>query len=473
LIECFLIKFKENMVFGPRGNPTQCITLSGSDPDGRDQTNDLSYLFLEATRELKLPEPLVNVRWHRSVSADFLNACFDVVASGQGMPLFLNDEATPACFMDLGIAREAAYEYTHVGCGELGIPGQLQDSALGGTTGHIAALVQLLRGVRRDGRSLAETFPTFEGLLEGLKRRLRFNAEQSAAVSRAVGHIHTQCGQIPFASSLMRGCLERARDLTVRAEYNFPSMNFGVGFGVFVNSLAAIRQVVYREGHCDLDALFDAMEADFEGHEALRALCQRAPKFGEDDADADDLGPVLERLHAEAIAGLKGPRNNGRFITTGIDGGGHISSGRNLMATPDGRLSGMPLSPGVSPAAGTGRKGLTAVLNSVAKLDAIHYWHGGYTVNLRTTPDLFATPSSREKLMALMRTWFLKKGLHLHFNCASVEQLREAQARPEEYSDLVVRISGYNDYFTRLGPGVQEEIIRRAEYGAEQVGSGA
>ena len=467
LVECFLIKFKENMVFGPRGNPTQCITLSGGDAQDHGHTNELSYLFIEAVRELKLPEPLVNVRWHRAIPADFMNACFDCLASGQGMPLFLNDEATPACFMDLGIAREAAYEYTHVGCGELGITGKLQDSALGGSTGNVAALVQLLREGRRDGQSLAAKFPTFDAFLDGLKEKMRANAERSAAVSRAVGHAQAQYGQIPFASALMHGCIERARDLTTRAEYNFPSMNFAVGFAVFVNSLSAIRHLAYRDRRCDLDALFDAMEADFQGHEDLLAACRRAPKFANDDPQADDLGPILERLHAAAIAGLKGPRNGGRFITSGIDGGGHITAGRNMMATPDGRRAGQPLSPGMGPARGTERNGLTAVLNSVTKLDAEHYWHGGYTVNLRMTPDVFRSAASRAKLMALMRAYFLRKGLNLHINCVSAETLRDALKDPQSYRDLVVRVSGYNDYFTMLSPHVQEEIIRRTEHGLE------
>ncbi len=463
LIQCFLIKFKENTVFGPRGNPTQCITLGGRDAEGHDQTNDLTYLFLKAVGELKLPEPLVNLRWHATVTDELMNAALDCIAGGQNMPVFLNDEATPQGFMNLGIPAEAAYDYTHVGCGELGIAGKLQDSALGGSTGHVQALMQTLHAARAAGSPLGEQFPALDDLLAGLARTMRHNAERSATVARAVGSVHEQFGQIPFTSALMHECIERARDLTVRAEYNFPSMNLGGGFSNFVNSAAAIREVVYEDGVCDLDTLFEALCSNFEGHEQLRAAVQRAPKFGNDDPRADDLIPVLEGIHAEAIAGLAGPRNGGRFIASGIDGGGHINAGRDLMATPDGRLAGEPLAPGMAAAHGTDRSGLTALLNTVQKLDGSGHWHGGYTLNIRMLPDAFRTPDSRAKLIAALKTYFMGGGLNLHVNCVSAEMLRDAQEHPDKYRDLLVRVSGYSDHFTRLSPEFQAEIIARTE----------
>jgi formate C-acetyltransferase len=379
------------------------------------------------------------------------------------MPVFLNDEATPHGFMNLGIPAEAAHDYTHVGCGELGIRGKLQDSALGGSTGHVHALMQTLHAARTSGRTLGEQFPEFDDLLSGLAATMRSNAERSAAVARAVGHVHEQFGQIPFTSALMHGCIERARDLTVRAEYNFPSMNLGGGFSNFVNSVAAIRQVVYEDSACDLDTLFEVLRSNFESYEDLRAALRRAPKFGNDDPRADDLIPVLEGIHARAIAGLAGPRNGGRFIASGIDGGGHINAGRDLMATPDGRLAGQPLAPGMAAAQGTDRNGLTALLNTVQKLDGSGHWHGGYTLNIRILPDAFRTPDSRAKLIAALKTYFMGGGLNLHLNCVSAEVLRNAQEHPEEYRDLVVRVSGYSDYFTRLSAEFQAEIISRTE----------
>jgi len=465
LVQCFLIKFKENMVFGPRGNPTQCITLGGRSADGADQTNDLTYLFLEAATELKLPEPLVNLRWHEDLPDELMLAAFDCIAAGQNMPVFLNDEATPGGFMHLGIPAEDAFDYTHVGCGELGITGKLQDSALGGSTGHVHALVQTLQGNGHKGRSLSEQFPTFDHLLTGLEQRMRANAERSAEVSRVVGYVHEHFGQIPFTSAFMNGCIERARDLTVRADYNFPNMNLGGGFANFVNSVASIRTLVYQEEACDLDRLWQAMESNFDGHEELLAACRRAPKFGNDDDDADDLITVLEGIHTEAIAGLKGPRNSGRFIASGIDGGGHINAGRHLMATPDGRLAGQPMSPGMAAVHGSDRNGLTALLNTVQKADSQDHWFGGYTLNIRMMPDALETVESRQKLIAMLRAYFMGKGLNLHMNCVSADMLRDAQAHPEQYRDLVVRVSGYNDYFTMLSPEFQTEIIGRTEQG--------
>ena len=469
LVQCFLIKFKENSIFGMRGAPTQSITLAGRTAHGQDQTNELTHLFLEAARELKLGEPLIHVRWHKNIQRDLMHACFDCLEAGLGMPMFLNDEATPEGFMNLGIEREAAFDYTHVGCGELGIVGKLQDSALGGSTGHIAALVQVLRQNRRNGKSLDQAFPTFEDLLQAVQAQMRANAERSAAVNRAVAHIHQRHGQIPFTSAFMHGCIERARDLTVRCEYNFPSMNYGGGgFPNFVNSLAAIRQVVYQDRALSLDRVMKAMEDDFEGHEDVRALLLRAPKFGNDDDAADDLLPVVERMHSEAIAGLKGPRNNGRYIATGTVATSHIEQGRSLIATPDGRRAGRPMAPGMGAAPGTDRNGLTALLNSVQKLNSTGHWFGGYILNFNILPDVLASRTSREKLMAALESYFMRKGLNLQMNCVSAEMLRDAQKHPQTYRGLMVRVSGYNDYFTMLNPEIQEEIIQRTGHALER-----
>ncbi|MCX7015079.1 MAG: hypothetical protein NTW86_21430 [Candidatus Sumerlaeota bacterium] len=468
LAECFLIKFKENSIFGMRGAPTQCITLGGRAADGRDQTNELTYLFLEAAREVKLAEPLIHVRWHKGIPKKLMHACFDCLEAGLGMPMFLNDEATPEGFMNLGIEREAAFDYTHVGCGELGITGKLQDSALGGSTGHIAVLVQVLRRKRSNGKSLDQAFPTFEDLLAAVRKQMRANAEHSASVNRAVGHIHRQFGQIPFTSAFMHGCIERARDLTVRCQYNFPSMNLGGGgFPNFVNSLAAIRQAVYRDHALTLGRVVEAIEADFQGFEDVRAVLAREPKFGNDDDRVDDLLPVVEQMHAEAIAGLKGPRNDGRYIATGTVATGHIDQGRQLIATPDGRHAGRPMAAGMNAAPDTDRNGLTALLNSVQKLNSTGHWFGGYILNFNILPDVLASEKSREKLMMALESYFMRKGLNLQMNCVSADMLRDAQHHPEDYRSLMVRISGYNDYFTMLDPGIQEEIIGRTAHGVK------
>lgn len=464
LIECFLIKFKENTVFGPRGNLTQCLTLAGSTADGVDASNELTFLFLEATANVRLAEPLVFLRWHRGISDKLMDACFDCTASGQNMPVFLNDEGSPGGFINLGISRDAAYDFTHVGCGELGITGKLQDSALGGTTGHVSTLTQMLRqNSRGEGKALSRLFPTFDDLVEGLGKKMRANAEAQALQSREVGAMQAKFGQIPFTSAFMHGCIDRARDLTVRAEYNFPNMNMGAGYSNFVSSMAAIRKLVYRDQLCDLDELFAAMDANFEGYEDLLAAARRAPKFGNDDNDADGLIPVLEQLHADAIAGLEGPRNRGRFITSGIDGANHMAAGAHLMATPDGRLKGQPLSPGMSAGQGVNQKGLTALLNTVQKLDSQNHWFGGYTINIRVTPDMLKTADSRDKMRALLRVHFMGKALNLHLNCVSTETLREAQEHPEQYRDLVVRVAGYSEHFGKLSREFQDEIISRNE----------
>ena len=464
LIECFLLKFVENSVFGIRGNLTQCITLGGRTADGIDMTNELSFLFLKATSDLGIPEPDVHVRWHKNISEEFMNSCLDCLAAGTGMPMFLNDEATPEGFIKLGIPPVDAFEYTHVGCGEIGIGGKLQDSALGCNPGNIENLLNILSREKTNGDSLDKLYPTFDALLAALETEMRANTEWSATITNIIGMLQKRYGQSPFSSAHMNGCIERARDLSVRADYNLPNSNLGGGgLPNLINSLAAIRQVVYREKNITLKQLVEAMEKDFQGFEEIHALLSKAPKYGNDDPNVDDLITTIESIHTSCIKDLKGPRNNGKYIATSINAQSHVMKGMITGSTPDGRLAHRPMASALSAAPGTDRGGLTAFLNTVAKLDSIGHWAGGYIANLNIMPDFFATKESRTKLMAILRTFFTRKGLNLQINCVSRKILQEAQQHPDEYKGLMVRVSGYNDYFTMLDPSIQEEIMSRSE----------
>jgi formate C-acetyltransferase len=212
-----------------------------------------------------------------------------------------------------------------------------------------------------------------------------------------------------------------------------------------------------------MEALLDALSGDFQGQEKLRLLLlERTPKYGNDDPYADGVMREVFEAYFEAVDGrpnTKGGKYRINLLPTTV----HVYFGSVVGATPDGRRAGRPLSEGISPVQGMDRKGPTAVLKSAAKMD--HARTGGTLLNQKLTPGLLDTQDGLEKWAHLVRSYFRMDGHHIQFNVVDAETLRAAQASPEEYRDLIVRVAGYSDYFCDLGETLQEEIIARTEHG--------
>jgi formate C-acetyltransferase len=238
----------------------------------------------------------------------------------------------------------------------------------------------------------------------------------------------------------------------------------GVGLGTATDSLAAIKYSVFDNRIITMDELLKALIIDFKGNEALRQrLVNRTPKYGNDDEYADAIARDIFEVYFDAIDGrpnAKGGCYRINFLPTTV----HIYFGKAVGATPDGRKAGEPLSEGVSPVQGADRKGPTAVIKSVSKID--HARTGGTLLNQKFTPHLLADEDGLDKLGSLIRTYFRLDGHHIQFNVISSETLRDAQKHPEKYRDLIIRVAGYSDYFVDLSPELQNEIITRTEHAA-------
>jgi len=471
LCENFILKQRDNTVWGVEHNLTQGLVVSGSTPEGDDQTNELSWMFVAASGVLSTPEPLVWVRWHPNIDRAFFDFCLENLARTTCFPLMMSDLAVPDMFMRLGVSREDAFNYTPVGCNELGIPGKAYFNP-GAYVSYLLALEQAITegrgydGARTPlpGTPEADEIATFDELIDVVGRYMRAQAAESYAREMGVLWAQMNWGQTPLTSCFFDGCIERARDLTAGTTYNILSCG-GVFFANMVDSLSAIREVVYRRRQATLAEVAEACAANFEGYGVLRQRLLRAPKHGNDIREVDDLVALVQRLRDEPVREIcRDPRDGSPFGNSHVTRSSAVRVGAVWPATPDGRLAGAPLASSVAAACGTEAQGPTAVLNSIVQLDAVRSWQSGYNVNMRFQPKLLRDREDREKVHALLAGYFMMGGQEMQINCVDSEMLKDAQAHPERYRDLVVRVAGFSEYFVALSRDMQDELIARTEH---------
>ncbi len=266
----------------------------------------------------------------------------------------------------------------------------------------------------------------------------------------------------PFLSLLIDDCIAKGKDYhDGGARYNTSYIQ-GVGLGSMTDILASVKYNVFDKKHISMKELLSALKRDYRGCEPLRQrFLNKTPKYGNDDDYADGIMRMIFEAYYEAVNGR--PNTKGGFyrinlLPTTV----HVYFGKVVGATPDGRKAGEPLSEGVSPVQGSDRKGPTAVIKSVAKMD--HLRTGGTLLNQKFTPHLLSDESGINKLAHLIRSYFKLDGHHIQLNVVTVDTLKGAQRNPAKYRDLIVRVAGYSDYFVDLSPELQDEIIRRTEH---------
>jgi formate C-acetyltransferase len=382
----------------------------------------------------------------------------------------MSDTVVPAMFMALGTSREDAFDYVPVGCNELGIPGKAYFNP-GAHVDYPRALeLATTGGVGYDGRSEVPGIPppgelgAFDDLTAVVGRVMRWQVATSYAANMPLLMAQMRWGHTPLTSCFFDGCIEQGRDLAERTKYNILSCG-GSFFANMVDSLAAIREVVYERGDATLEQIAVACKANFEGQELLRQRLLRAPKHGNDDARLEELVALVERLRDEPVKEIcRDPRDGTPFGNVHITRSSAVRVGARTPATPDGRLAGTPLAPSVAASCGVERQGPTAVLKSILQLNAAKSWQCGYNVNLRFQRSVLADSEGRRRLDAMLRAYFIAGGQEMQINSADTAELRAAQAHPERYRDLVVRVAGFSAFFVNLSQDMQEEIIARTEH---------
>jgi formate C-acetyltransferase len=471
LVENFVLKQYDNSFWGSEHHLTQGLVVAGSTPDGKDQTNRLSWLFVEGHTNLVLPEPLLWVRWHPNIDQEFFDFCLARLEQSSCFPMFWNDHAIPDALMELGMQREDAFNFVPVGCNELGIPGQwyYNPAAHCGYLPAIEAVLTDGKGYHQKWRwwkvapPIAE-LTDFTQFSDAVAAYIRVALEKSYQNKLKQLEAQIRWGKTPLTSCFFDGCIEQGHDMAEGTKYNFLSCG-GIAFANAVDCLAAIREVVYQKKEATLAEVAAACRVNFEGHERLRAKLLAAPKHGNDDPRLDGIVRLVERMRDEPMKEIcRDPRDGSQFGNSHVVRSGAVRGGLNTPATPDGRLAGTPLASSVAASVGCEQTGPTAVLNSVCKLNSAKSWQCGYQVNIRFHSGMIVDPAEREKLRAMLNAYFQQGGQELQINVVNSEMLRAALKNPEQYQDLVVRVAGFSEFFVRLTPELQQDVLARMEH---------
>jgi pyruvate formate-lyase/glycerol dehydratase family glycyl radical enzyme len=471
LLECLWIKlnFESDLTTDTCRN----VTLAGQGPDGLDATNTLTYMCLDASHRLRLADPKLNVRFHGGSPARLLRKCVEMVKDGLGgFPAFYNDEAIIIGLTGMGVPVEHARLYSCDGCQEIILPGK-GDFYPVHTAVDLLACVQSTLGVPPYLVEPGDTEPAepeprdcsgFEEFMDECLRNL------DAMVQAAVDEGNTRdrglavYSPVPFLSSTLEGCLERALDKTAGGcSYNWTGCN-GQAFAAAVNSLAAIRKMVYDERLVTLSELRETLGDDW-GDEQLRQFAlNRAPKWGNDDDYVDEIAVRVAGHFIDEVLRHRNPRGGPYY--PGIFTFHHVSRGIRSSASPDGRHAGDPVSTHLSPVAGTDKAGPTLTVNSALKVYALRPPEGT-ALDLRFHPTALMGEEGLAKLESLIKTFMRRGGTVVQFNVVDSETLRDAQANPEQYRSLLVRVWGFSAYFTTLTKEYQDEIIARTMHGLD------
>ena len=464
LLQCFWIKFnnqpappKVGVTAAESGTYTDFanINTGGLLHDGSDGVNEVSYLVLDVIDEMRLLQPSSNIQLSRQTPDRFLTRALGIVRKGWGQPSLFNADLVVQELLRQGKTLEDARSGGTSGCVETGAFGK-EAYILSGYF-NLPKVLEL---------ALHEADPasveSFAGVMTAFKATLRRLVDIKVRGANVIERLYATRMPAPFLSVLIDDCIARGRDYNDGgARYNTTYL-MPVGVATVTDSLSAIRRHVFENQSITLSDLLAALRRDFAGDEALRQLLwNRTPRFGNDDPEADTLlRAVVDAVH-DTIDGRRNTRG-GRFHVNYLSTTCHVYFGSKVGATPDGRRAGEPLSEGISPVQGTDRGGTTAVIRSAARLD--HARTGGTLLNQKFSPDALRSPADIDRLASIVRTYFALGGHHIQFNVVTAETLRAAQANPEKYRDLIVRVAGYSDYFCDLTRPLQDEIISRTEH---------
>lgn len=443
------------------------LTVGGQKRSGGDACNDLTYLIMDAVRFIKVYQPSLACRIHNQSPQKYMEKIVDVVKAGMGFPACHFDDSHIKMMLRKGFDFEDARDYCLMGCVEPQKSGRIyQWTSTGYTQWPIAIEFVLNRGrmVLFDSHQGLDTGPlgaltTFDDFERAVKEQVAHIVRLSAIGTVISQRVHRDVAPKPLMSLLIEGCMESGKDVAAGGAMvnHGPGLIFS-GLATYVDSMAAIRKLVYEDRKYTLEQVRDALLANFDGHEAMRRDCLNAPKYGNDDNYADDFAlDITEWTEREC-------RKYRMLYSTLSHGTLSISNntpiGELTNATPNGRLAWMPLSDGISPTQGADKLGPTAIIKSVSKMN-VETMNIGMVHNFKFLKGLLDTPEGRNGLITLLRTASILGNGQMQFSYVDNEVLKKAQLEPEKYRDLIVRVAGYSAYFVELCKEVQDEIISR------------
>jgi len=478
ILACFCIKHNYAYDFqgrlgtnqGINSGFGQLITLSGLGPQGEDLTNDLTWLFLEIIEELNLIEPKPNVRIHTNSPTELLTRLSEMIANAQGAPFLLNfDENSIAGLRWQGLEEDQLWDYAPVGC----LENTLQGCDRSGTVDVNLNLAKAVELTLNDGvdmlsgrRITAQTgdplqFKEFKDFEIAFKKQLIGIIDLLINNANQADLIRAKYEPTPYLSTLVEGCLAKRQDITSGgAWHNYITVE-GVAFATTCDSIANIKKLVYEEQRVGMAELVEALKNNFEGTEILRrTLINKGSKYGNDDDYADAIARDISTFWTSEVFQRTSPATGRRYRAGYLSWNYWISYAPKTAATPDGRMRGSFLSNGIGPVNGADKQGPTGVIKSVGNIE-MRTAPSGASHTLSFSPSLLKDAEHIAKFAALLRAYNLHGGTALQINIIDADMLRAAQRNPEEYQNLLVRVTGYNAYFVMLGKEIQDELIAR------------
>jgi pyruvate-formate lyase len=466
----------------------QLITLSGCGPNGEDLTNDLTYTILEVVDEwYPSLEPKPNIRLHRNTPDRLLNIVVDMISRSQGAPFLLNfDERSMAGLVLEGVPEDKVWDYACVGC----LENTMQGNDRSGTVNCNPNLVKSIELILWNGKNMPTELPnkskkqlgpktgevedleTWEDFWKAWVQQIKFHIKYLVDVYNPSEKLRSDFLPTPFVSTIVRGCAEKALDVRRGGpELRFVTIE-GVGFGTTVDSLLAIKKNVYEDKRYSLKQIKDAILNNYQGSELnfiQSFLKNKSPKYGNNSEIADELGRLVMETWTGECWKYKTP-NNFQFRPGMLSWNYWAGPDASLtVATPDGRSYGTFLSNAICPTTGVPGSGPTAVTNSVGTVlggksedgKYVNYLPNGASHTITFNPSILKDQEHTEKFKAYLRGYIENGGTALQVNMIDAEMLLDAQKHPENYKELLVRVTGYNAYFTTIGKELQDEIISR------------
>jgi len=451
------------------------MQIGGCRPDGADGYNTLTHELILACERNKFRRPNVAFRIARTTPEAALIEALQVLRDGSGRPALYNDDLYVQTLrgMDLGLSAEDAREIGFGGCTETMIAGLSNVGSLEGTI-NLAKALELAIHDGRDSLSGCmsgphtgqfQDFSDFASFLAAVKRQIQYAIDGFVAQNReALAKRFTQGDPKLYRTFFIRDCVKRRKSFEAGgARYNWAVVNFA-GTANLLDGLSAVRKCVFEEHSVNADELVAALVSDFEGHEETRRTLSRGPKFGNDDPGVDDLGREIMTFACEELYKHETPRG-GRYVGSCIMFATYGWQGAWVGALPDGRRARTEVVDSIGPIAGCDSHGPTAMLKSVTKLP-LALAVGTPVLNIRFQKQFLSSETGLKACASLIRTYFNLGGMQIQVSVVSKEEMLAAQKEPEKHSDLIVRIGGYSEYFTKLTRDLQESVIARTEHGA-------
>lgn len=452
----------------------QILVVGGQTPDGKDATNDLSYLCLEAADDLQIKQPVMAVRVWENTPEDLIRFGCKMIQEGQANPGFFSDDAGIKISLDKGrgCTIEEARDWTIVGCTQPAAGGGASDGSPDAGYVNMGKMIEFVlhNGVDpATGKLMGlETgdpreFKNIEEFKDALKKQILHHYDLIRTGYNLMQSIHMNRYPVIFASMVTKGCVESGKSVQHGgAKYSTAGL-YVTGPANLADSIAAVEKCVFEDKDLTMDELIKACDTNFEGQERLRQLLLNKPeKYGNNQAHVD--GIYKEMMHFIAENVQQWPDARGGYYAFGIDSQTmNIPHGQVTGALPDGRLAGEPFCDASSPMMGRDINGPTATVKSVASMTPADL-HEGALYNLRFDPHGVQGEEGKDLIEGVIKTYFEDGGQHIQINVVDNETLKKAQEKPEDYKGLMVRVAGYMAYFTELDKSAQDVIIYRTPH---------